>query len=75
MKCVIYKHGETRLGTATVTLTRGAMTLVVKGVPARVCDNCGEEYIDEDITAHLLRVAEEAAQAGVQVDVRNYIAA
>ena len=52
----------------------GAMMLVVKGVPAQVCANCGEEYIDGDITAGLLQAAEGAAQAGVQVNVRQYIA-
>jgi hypothetical protein len=51
------------------------MTMVVKGVPAQVCANCGEEYIDEEITAKLLAVAEESARAGVQVDVRDYAAA
>lgn len=73
MKCVICKHGETRAGTATVTLTRDQLTLVVKGVPAQVCHNCGEEYVDEDVTSQLLKVAEEASQAGVQVDVREYL--
>jgi hypothetical protein len=29
------------------------MTLVVKDVPAQVCDNCGEEYVDADVTARL----------------------
>lgn len=42
---------------------------VVKNVPALVCGNCGEEYVDEATTAHLLKDAEEAAQAGAQVDV------
>ncbi len=73
MKCVICKHGETKTGTATITLTREELTLVVKGVPAQVCDNCGEEYVEEDVTAHLLKVAEEAARTGVQVDVREYV--
>ncbi|MBI3952250.1 MAG: type II toxin-antitoxin system MqsA family antitoxin [Acidobacteria bacterium] len=75
MKCVICKHGETQPGTATVTLERDGMTLVVKSVPALVCENCGEEYLDEEITAKLLREAEETASVGVQVDVREYIAA
>jgi YgiT-type zinc finger domain-containing protein len=75
MKCVICKHGETRRGTATVTFTRDTTTVVIKGVPADVCDNCGEEYIDEATTARLLRTVEEAARAGVEVDVREYIAA
>lgn len=74
MRCVICKQGETRPGTATVTLTRGPLTLVVKGVPAEVCGNCGEEYVDENTTKQLLETAEEAARAGVQVDVRQYVA-
>lgn len=75
MKCVICKHGKTRPGKATVTLERDGTTLVIKGVPAMVCSNCGEEYVGEDTTARLLEAAEEAARAGVQVDVREYKAA
>jgi YgiT-type zinc finger domain-containing protein len=75
MKCVICKDGETRPGNATITLEREGTTLVIKGVPADVCANCGEEYVDETITARLLKTAEEAAQSGVEVDVREYIAA
>ena len=75
MTCVICKNGETRPGTATVTLEREGATVVIKRVPARVCKNCGEEYVDEGITARLLKIAEEAVRAGVQVDVRTYEAA
>lgn len=75
MKCVICKQGETRKGLATVTLERGATTLVFKNVPAMICDNCGEEYITEDVTRTLLDRAEEAIRSGVQVDVREYLAA
>jgi YgiT-type zinc finger domain-containing protein len=75
MKCMICKHGETRLGTATVTLEREGATIVVKDVPAEVCANCGEEYVSEETTARLLKSAEEAVRAGVKVDVREYVAA
>lgn len=75
MKCVICKYGNTKAGKATITLTRGEMTLVIKAVPAQVCANCGEEYVDETTTAGLLRSAEDAAIAGVQVEVREYTAA
>jgi YgiT-type zinc finger domain-containing protein len=74
MRCVICKQGETRPGKATVTLTRDQLTLVVKGVPAEVCFNCGEEYVAEQTTKRLLATAEEAASAGVEVDVREYVA-
>ena len=75
MRCVICKHAETQDGKATITLERGGLTLVVKGVPARVCPNCGEEYVDETVAAELLRTAEEAAHEGVHVDIRDYKAA
>ena len=72
MKCVICKQGALHPGPATVTLTTHGTTLVVKEVPALVGGNCGEEYVDKETTARLLRTANEAAQAGVQVDVRTY---
>ena len=75
MTCVICKSGETQPGTATVTLEREGATVVIKRVPARVCKNCGEEYVEESVTASLLETAEEAVRAGVQVDVRTYAAA
>ena len=75
MKCVICRYGETAPGFATLTLTRNAMTLVVRDVPASVCDNCGEEYVESEITERLLETAEHAARNGVQVEVRSYTAA
>ncbi|HEY7584954.1 MAG TPA: type II toxin-antitoxin system MqsA family antitoxin [Candidatus Deferrimicrobiaceae bacterium] len=75
MKCVVCKHGSTTHGTATVTLERSGTTLVIKDVPAEVCGNCGEEYVGEETTRRLLKDAEEAARAGVQVDIRRFVAA
>jgi YgiT-type zinc finger domain-containing protein len=72
MKCVVCKKGETAQGKVTVTLERGDMTLVIKRVPAHICENCGEEYVDETITTKLLKTAEEAARMGIHVDIRNY---
>jgi len=75
MNCVICKHSETKEGTATVTLERANITVVFKDVPAQVCANCGEEYIDALVTQQLLSSAEDAEKSGVEVDVRHYKAA
>ena len=75
MKCLICKWGELHSGKTTLTFERDRMILVVKGIPALVCGNCGEAYVDEKTTAHLLRLADEADASGVQVDVREYVAA
>ena len=72
MRCVVCRKGETKAGKVTVTLERNGATLVFKGVPARVCANCGEEYVDEEITTALLKSAVEAARSGIQVEIRQY---
>ena len=69
MKCVICKHGDTRPGLTTSTLTNDALTLVVRNVPAHVC----EADVDEDIASRVLIAADDAAQAGDQVAVREYV--
>jgi YgiT-type zinc finger domain-containing protein len=73
MKCVICKHGETHEGTTTVTFDRDGMTLVVKDVPAQVCPNCGEDYVDEHVAHEIPAIAERMAKSGAQVDVRRYV--
>lgn len=75
MRCVLCKHGETAAGVATVTLERAGATVVIKGVPAQVCQECGEVYVEEGIAGDLLALAEAAAAGGVQVEVREYRAA
>ena len=75
MKCVICKKGSTEPGTTTVTLERGGLTMMIKGVPAQVCKNCGEAYVDEKVASELLISAEQAARAGAQVEIRQYVTA
>jgi len=75
MECVICEYGATRRSTATVTIACGTTIVVVKDVPADVCDNCGEEYVDGTVTARLLRTLGEAAHSGIEVEVRKYMAA
>lgn len=75
MKCLICKHGEVVDGAAVVTLNRDATILVVKDVPAQVCNNCGEEYVAEEVTARLLKKAAALARDGVEVAVCNYATA
>jgi YgiT-type zinc finger domain-containing protein len=75
MICTICKQGETQAGHVTVTLERGGTTIVFKGVPALVCENCGEAYLDEAVVLALWGAAETAVHEGVEVVVRHYVAA
>lgn len=74
MKCTICRHGETKAGTATVTLQRGGTTVVIKDVPADVCENCGEYYLSESVTERTLAIAEDAARKGAEVEIVRFAA-
>lgn len=80
MNCPICRQGATHPATVTITLDRpadgpgGSTTVVFRGVPAQVCENCGEQFVDEAVTAKLLQQAQAAASAGVEVEVRSYAA-
>ena len=74
MKCVICRCGETRPGHTTVTLERGDSVIVFKHVPAQVCCNCGEAYVDRPVSRELLDTAEEEIRSGVQMAVREFVA-
>jgi YgiT-type zinc finger domain-containing protein len=74
MKCVICRLGETRPGEATVTVQRGATTVILKGVPADVCENCGEYYLSDAVAGQVLERAEAAVSSGAEVEILRYAA-
>ncbi len=73
MKCVICKQAETIAGTTTATFERDGMTVVVKKIPAQVCPNCGEAYVDDAVASKVLSDAELAMASGAVVEVRYYL--
>ena len=74
MRCVICKQGETRPGTTTVTLQRGESTIIIKDVPAEICENCGEYYLSESITERIMSRAEESIRKGAEVEILRFAA-
>jgi YgiT-type zinc finger domain-containing protein len=74
MKCVSCKTGETHAGHTTVTLQRGPTVVVIRDVPAAICEDCGEYYLD-DVTARRVYVdAEQSALRYVEVEIQRYAA-
>ena len=72
MKCVICKNGETHSGFAVVTLQRRGNTLVIKNVPAEICENCGEYYLSEEAATRLYAQAEQSLKHGAEVEIGHY---
>lgn len=74
MKCVICKQGKTHPGLTTVTLEREQAVVIFKQVPADICENCGESYLDNKVAGDLLKKAEIAVSSGAEVEIRRYAA-
>ncbi len=72
MICVICKNGETAPGTTTFTLTQDTVIVVVKDVPADVCDNCGEAYVDSETTGRLLNTTVDDEDSDAEVVLLTY---
>ena len=72
MKCVICKTGNLQAQTVSVTLERQGALLMVRDVPARVCDSCGERYFEDDVAQQLLETTQHTLQPGVSLDIRHY---
>ena len=61
MKCALCRTGETKPGTTTETYEIGGTVVVVRGVPADVCQQCGETYTNEDTMRQLERIVGKGA--------------
>ena len=75
MKCAICRNGETSPGSTIYTFTDDETIVVVKDVPAQICDNCGEEYFDSETTGRLLKGSVGEVDHDVDVEVRSYVSA
>ena len=49
----------------------GTGVVVVRNVPATVCDQCGTEWIDDATAAELEQMTSDARRRGAQVEVMS----
>ena len=61
-------------GTATVTLERSKSAIILRDVPADVCANCGEYYLDDKTAQKVYELAESAVQRGAEVEILRFAA-
>lgn len=72
MKCTICKTGHTHSGFATVTLQRDNTVVVIREVPAQICEDCGEHYLSGPIARRVYADAEKTAHRHVEVEIQRY---
>ena len=72
MPCRNCPEGHYQKGEISELMERGNTVVVVRGVPAQVCDTCGDALTTSETTERLLSMLDEAEAAGVESEVRRY---
>ena len=74
MKPVVSKRcplcgGRKQPGKTIYAVDLGSGVILVRNVPATVCMQCGEAWIDHYTTQKLEQITQEAREKGLQVEV------
>lgn len=46
--------------------------IIIKGVPAKVCLQCGEQYFDDKTSENIERIVNQLKQLATEVTIVNY---
>lgn len=69
--CPLCKGGYTH-GHTTFTVDLGFGVLVVRDVPAHVCSQCGEEWLEDNVSEKLEQFTQEAKRKHISVKVARW---
>jgi YgiT-type zinc finger domain-containing protein len=69
--CPLCKGSSTN-GTTTVTVELGFGVVVVRQVPATVCSQCGEEWLDDATSQKVEEIVNAARQKHVAVEIAEW---
>jgi YgiT-type zinc finger domain-containing protein len=65
-------HGNMKNGKTMFTSDLGFGVVVVRQVPARVCDQCGESWLSDDVSERLEHIVNDIRQKQSMVEVLNW---
>ena len=46
--------------------------IIIKGVPAKVCTQCGEQYFEDEIAQNIEKIVNRLKELAVEVTIINY---
>ena len=71
MNCPVCK-GAVKRGTTNFPVELSGGFLIVKNVPADICDQCGEVFIPDDVAAALEKTVEAARRSKAEIEIVSY---
>lgn len=66
--------GARKAGTTTFTVELGFGVVVIRSVPATVCEQCGADWIADEVAARLEEMVATARERRHQVEVTAFAA-
>ena len=66
--------GELAPGKTTVKVQRGETLVIIKDVPADVCQDCEEAYLDTTVSFNIEKQVEEAVARHAEIEILLYAA-
>lgn len=70
--CPVCHGGHKQSGTTTFTVELGFGVVVVRDVPAQVCDLCGTDWLEDNVAEKLELIVEQARRKHPVVEVANW---
>lgn len=70
--CPVCHGGHKQPGTTTFTVDLGYGVVVVREVPAQVCDLCGTDWIEDPVAEKLERIVAQAKRSHPVVEVATW---
>lgn len=71
MNCVLCK-GSLKKGMVNHIIDLGDGIIIIKNVPANICNQCGEYYVDTETAIKLEDIVEELRKNKAEVLIINY---
>ncbi len=70
--CPVCHGGYKQQGTTTFAVDLGFSVIVVRDVPAQVCDLCGTDWLEDNVAEKLELIIEQARQKHPVVEVATW---
>ncbi len=65
-------RGEMKEGFTTYSVELGFGVVVVRNVPAKICSQCGEEWISPTVAEELEKIVNNARQNQYEIEVVSF---
>ena len=71
MNCYMCK-GNLKIKKVNYVVDLDNTIIIIKGVPAKVCEQCGEQYFDDTTAENIEKMVNELRKLSTEITVVNY---